>query len=606
MHRKFFILPILLITILFAKYVFASDPCKDIEDLDDKADCYAKEIDEKQQEYESTAKKLEDVKTQKDGINQKISELSSQLNITQEQIDDLQADIDSLNTALDEIQQNLVDRNEKLQEKITFRNKVIRNYTKRGMLNDLEIFLLPVKLPSSIVTSSGVTIDNLSGLQYSTLSYIYKKSLTEDAVNIIGVINSEIQSFEKDKKETEDLKNEVTKSQEALLATKLQMENQKQAAANDASDLENKEGAYESELQSLSEKIADLSSKQQEILKKKYGDEYGSVGDYESPSWEVPEPPFKPAFGVFSYGAYTHYKGMSQYGAKGRAEDGQDYKDIIEFYYDNSVKEEDDFPDEVCVQGYGDMDFQEYLYGLAEMPSDWPEDALKAQAIAGRTYAYRYHKAGNCICTSESCQVFLQSKSDNPPDRWKQAVDDTKDMIIEGDVHAMYSSTTGGYIESIGWDTDGSWPNNAYEKKAESPWFYWAWYSSNYRFDSDTCGRSHPWLNEEEMADILNAAVVLNHGPDSRVSPITTDCWGGNPYSMNSLRDRAEEIDKGYKKVTGVSVDIGNDGKTKNVTFSTDNGSINMSGETFKEAFNLRAPAYISIRSRIFDIQHEN
>ena len=28
--------------------------------------------------------------------------------------------------------------------------------------------------------------------------------------------------------------------------------------------------------------------------------------------------------------------------------------------------------------------------GIAEMPSTWPTEALKAQAIAARTYAYRY------------------------------------------------------------------------------------------------------------------------------------------------------------------------------------------------------------------------
>jgi len=35
----------------------------------------------------------------------------------------------------------------------------------------------------------------------------------------------------------------------------------------------------------------------------------------------------------------------------------------------------------------GDMTMQQYLYGLAEVPSDWPAEALKAQAVAARSYA---------------------------------------------------------------------------------------------------------------------------------------------------------------------------------------------------------------------------
>ena len=95
-------------------------------------------------------------------------------------------------------------------------------------------------------------------------------------------------------------------------------------------------------------------------------------------------------------------------------------------------KETPQYPDqEIKVSGYGEMSFQDYLYGLAEMPSDWPEDALKAQAVAGRTYAYNYAKQGKTICTTESCQVFLKSKSDNPPDRWKSAVDGTTGKILK-------------------------------------------------------------------------------------------------------------------------------------------------------------------------------
>ena len=53
-------------------------------------------------------------------------------------------------------------------------------------------------------------------------------------------------------------------------------------------------------------------------------------------------------------------------------------------------------------------------------------EALKAQAIAARSYAYRYKTEGKQICTTEACQVFRKSKADNPPPEWRQAVIDTR------------------------------------------------------------------------------------------------------------------------------------------------------------------------------------
>ena len=37
----------------------------------------------------------------------------------------------------------------------------------------------------------------------------------------------------------------------------------------------------------------------------------------------------------------------------------------------------------------GGLGMQQYLYGLGEMPSSWPTEALKAQATASRTFAQK-------------------------------------------------------------------------------------------------------------------------------------------------------------------------------------------------------------------------
>ena len=348
--------------------------------------------------------------------------------------------------------------------------------------------------------------------------------------------------------------------------------------------------------QSLTGQIAALSAKQQEILNARSGNFTASIGDSElADDYNASIKGFRESapggsFAVFSFGAYTHRKGMSQYGARGRAENGQLYPQILKAYYGKEPVSKDT-GSSIDVAGYGSMDFETtYLYGIAEMPSSWNAEALKAQAVAARTYAYRYKEQGKQICTTEACQVFRKSKSDSVPEAWKNAVDSTKGQVLE-DVTTYYASTHGGYASPIGWDTtDGSGGSNfvdkSYDKLGGSPWLYKAWYTKGYSPSSDKCGHANPWLSGEDLADIVNAAKYR----DDRVTPITTACWGGNPYSHDELRQKAD----GPRTVTSVRVEQGN-GTSNRVVFQTDKGEISLTGSEFKTAFNIRAPGYLAI-----------
>lgn len=366
--------------------------------------------------------------------------------------------------------------------------------------------------------------------------------------------------------------------------------------------------AYESKIRGV---IAAVTAAQQAILTARSGTFTTSVGDvpladdpHASPEFN---PGFSPAFAGFSFGAYTHKKGMSQYGAKGRAQSGQSANDILQAYYGKTPVGRDTGGN-INVSGYGAMSFETtYLYGIAEMPSNFPSEALRAQAIAARTYAYGYKQSGAAICTTQSCQVFSKSKSDNPPSEWREAVDATRGQVLDG-VSAFYSSTTGGYLTTMGWDTkcgnQGCWTGDAYEKIAGSPWFYKGWYTSDYYNSSAKCNRSHPWLTNDEFADILNAWAVRKNGGDaSRVLPVTINSCpingaSGNPYSMDELRNLG-----GFTSVSGISVKYNSGGYTDSVHVETNRGGFDIPGSEFKETFNLRAPGYISIRSSLFNIE---
>lgn len=428
-----------------------------------------------------------------------------------------------------------------------------------------------------------------------TKDLAYRSSVKAQDNRLIQSISGEIEQLESDKIKLEE-------DQVRLAALEKQLDSQAEFFRGEIKGAQ----AYQEE---LSGKIADLSARQQEIINSRSGTFTASIGNSElADDFKASIKGFRDSapsgsFAVFSFGAYTHRKGMSQYGARGRARAGQDYREILKAYYGKEPVKKDT-GGKIKVAGNGEIDFEStYLYGIAEMPSSWDSEALKAQAVAARTYAYRYYKDNKEICITEACQVFNKSKSDNPPDSWKKAVKDTEGMILE-DVVTYYASTHGGYASPVGWDTtDGKggsdFVDKAYDKAGGSPWLYKAWYTKGYSPSSDKCGRSSPWLTSEEMADIINAALYR----DDRVTPVTTQCWGGDPYSHSELRAKAN----GPSKVTGVTVKQGN-GSTSEVVFQTDKGTISLSGSEFKTAFNLRAPGYLSIPQSgfaFFNIEHK-
>jgi SpoIID/LytB domain protein len=110
----------------------------------------------------------------------------------------------------------------------------------------------------------------------------------------------------------------------------------------------------------------------------------------------------------------------------------------------------------------------EYLYGLAEMPSSWPREALRAQAVAARTYALRHildspHGTAACACDiydTDSSQVFSGWRKESERiggvdygARWRAAVDATtagpgSGLAVLGStgrpIQAFYFSSSGG------------------------------------------------------------------------------------------------------------------------------------------------------------------
>jgi len=109
----------------------------------------------------------------------------------------------------------------------------------------------------------------------------------------------------------------------------------------------------------------------------------------------------------------------------------------------------------------------EYLWGISEVPSSWPEAALQAQAIASRTYAMSkagiYRSSCDCDLYGEiSDQSFLGYAKEIEKgwgQLWKAAVTNTTGLTITQagkPITAYFGSSTGGLTETAvnAWGTE--------------------------------------------------------------------------------------------------------------------------------------------------------
>jgi stage II sporulation protein D len=109
-----------------------------------------------------------------------------------------------------------------------------------------------------------------------------------------------------------------------------------------------------------------------------------------------------------------------------------------------------------CVRAVNSVTLEEYLLGVvgAEMPPLYPLEALKAQAVASRTYALHAMQAGReepVISATASFQVYRGVEAEHA--RVRQAVESTRGEVLVHDgraLRAYFHSTCGGRTASAG------------------------------------------------------------------------------------------------------------------------------------------------------------
>ncbi len=530
-----------------------------------------------------------------DDINRKINELTTALSQSKAATTPLEEQLSGIKARVAFIENDLIRKKNDIEkgyknlEKQTDKlNLSIRNYYIKSYYNS------PILVFLSSATASEIT---------QVLAY--QKAAADQDKRIITNIALSLTDLE-------NKKNNLESEQKRLAVTK--------------ANLDKIIGEAKTYQGVLSGKIAELSAKQQSILSQRLASLNiprsagtslsGCVDDRDK------DPGFSGGFAFFTYGV-PNRTGLNQYGANGRAKAGQNAETILNAYYQNfELKKDYSSEININVEGFGGFNIEEYVKRIYEMPESWEMEALKAQAIAARSYALSYTNNGaGTICTTQSCQVF---KPDPKGGRWDQAVNETRGWVMVQNgapIKAWYSSTHGGYIFStgeIGWN-DTSWTkhatdttsgsvsgfselsSNAYDK--DSPWFYCDW-GSRAEYNKTA------WLKSEEVADIVNVLMLVARDGGTKEhlyqvdkpNPAGTDTWDG-------ARVRQELVSRGASPFTSVgsvsiSADFGS-GRVGSVNVTGNAGSQSFSGSDFKTYFNLRAPASIQIVGPLYNVERK-
>ncbi|MGI8757698.1 MAG: SpoIID/LytB domain-containing protein, partial [Acidimicrobiales bacterium] len=174
---------------------------------------------------------------------------------------------------------------------------------------------------------------------------------------------------------------------------------------------------------------------------------------------------------------------------------------------------------------------QLYLRGLAEMPSSWHPEALRAQAIAGRTYATRRAGALDPACqchlgATPLHQVYAGWAKEGDPTfgrGWVAAVEGTNGVVVSSGgapAQTYYSSSHGGRTEN----SQDSWAFS-------TPFPYLVSVDDHWSLDPAVRNPFGSWaapFSNRRFADIVAPDVATITG----VRPVGDRTAGGTPREL--------------------------------------------------------------------------
>lgn len=200
------------------------------------------------------------------------------------------------------------------------------------------------------------------------------------------------------------------------------------------------------------------------------------------------------------------------------------------------------------------LDMEDYLRGLNEVPYSWPVEALRTQAVAGRSYAQATARSrSDCTCTiydSVRSQVYSGAlqQSSSSYQRWDDAVDATRGEVLRtssgGVAATFYSSSNGGVSQTL----QEAWGSSNVDYIAAQNTARWeneaAGSNPRHRWVDDLSARS---VAADQGMAILSRATVSQRTSQGRASQVRLDGYAGDGdrVATTVTRDSALRSDFG-------------------------------------------------------------
>ncbi|KUK76774.1 MAG: Uncharacterized protein XD93_0721, partial [candidate division WS6 bacterium 34_10] len=392
------------------------------------------EIEETQEKIEQNESKLKSIEVRIDEIKSSNYSVSKQISLITDEINKMEEEIEAKDKEIEKKLAEIKEKEEILESKRSSLASISSKLYMESRVGSVEFFF------------------SNTGIDEVIQSLFVKRTAISILKNEITDITGEFEDLTKLKEELVEEKEELDvqrkdldESHELLLAEKAKLQR----------ELSEKYNSRELVARTINGLKSELSDLQYHLLIVRQGGTNvnatsvpGSTENLSTlPGFKANAP--SGYFGVFSIGAYTHRNGMSQWGARARADAGKSYTQILSHYYPSFVLTTGySEPSTVKIEGTGldcsnnskyyneTLSFDTYMNRIFEMPASWNPEAVKAQAIATRSYAIHQINSNGYIRPNQSDQVY--KNCDNAAG-WKNAVAATKGMVLTSNGSAAFS-----------------------------------------------------------------------------------------------------------------------------------------------------------------------
>ncbi|KXK26769.1 MAG: Chromosome partition protein Smc [candidate division WS6 bacterium OLB20] len=411
---------------------------------------------------DEVGEEIEDKKGELDKLNKQLEEAQNKLKESQSKKASSQNDIEKVQAELAEVEQQLAVNEleqKQLNEEINLK-KLEKEETEKKQNDEVT--------EAYVLWKTTDFTQTMFGSEDFLKSTLYQEYLSEQSEEKILGLSTQLDALSRSRDSYASQISTLETDRVALAEKKSTLENRLKEINTTIAASNNSASTLRSQVSSVQQKIEQLTAEQQRIIA-----EEDRILDNSNPDQGgtdiVAGELYLAGTGRDKY--QGHGVGMSQFGAYGAAKNGWDAVRIVKFYYAQTEVQERTgsvfVSGNTAYAGYVNrwIDLNEYVAGLGEVPDKacgnaqqaaanpakyvvdntgtiwdcWPEEAIKAQVIAARSYAASY---GGSICTTAACQVY---KGGNAK-QW--AADETRNQVIisTGATHngqiirALYSS----------------------------------------------------------------------------------------------------------------------------------------------------------------------